>query len=79
MFQSLLRSPSLSAFLAAWLIAAACVGTLALLQGAVPGIESLGRIDPARPSSARGVPWAPSRDLMFEGSAAGKEPVTILP
>jgi hypothetical protein len=71
-------SQSLSTLLAAWLIAAACIGTIALLQGSVPGIEAVGRIDPERPSR-RGMPLPLSRDLMFEGSEAGKEPVTIIP
>jgi hypothetical protein len=79
MFQSLSQPQSLSTLLAAWLIAAACIGTIALLQGSVPGIEAVGRIDPERPSSARGMPLPLSRDLMFEGSEAGKEPVAIIP
>jgi hypothetical protein len=79
MFQSLLQSQSLSALLAAWLIAAACIGTLALLQTTVPGVEAVGRIDPERPSSVRGMPLPSNRDLMFEGSAAGKEGATALP
>ena len=54
-------SQSLSALLAVWLIAAACVGTIALLQATVPGIEAVGRIDPSRPSSARGIAWPSGR------------------
>ena len=72
-------SQSLSALLAVWLIAAACVGTIALLQATVPGIEAVGRIDPSRPSSARGIAWPSGRELMLEGAAAGKEGATALP
>jgi hypothetical protein len=72
----MLPSASLSALLAVSLIAAAFIGATGLFQQIVPGIETAGRIDPSRPSSARGIPWPSSRDLMFEGSAAGKEGAT---
>jgi hypothetical protein len=70
---------SLSTLLVVWLIAAACVATIALLQTTVPGIEAVGRIDPSRPSSARGIAWPSSRELMLEGVAAEKEGATALP
>lgn len=46
-------SQSLPNLLAAWLIAAACIGTVALLRETVPDAEATGRVDPAKPMSAR--------------------------
>jgi len=72
-------SRSLSTLLAAWLIAAACAGSIALLQRTVPGIDAVGRIDPSRPSSVRPVPMPFSLELMRGRPEAGNEPVLIVP
>jgi hypothetical protein len=56
---------SLSNLLAAWLIAAACIGTVALSQETVPDAEATGRVDPASPASVRPMARQSSRDLMF--------------
>jgi hypothetical protein len=40
--------------------------TIAPACGLADQAEAVGRIDPSRPSSARGVPWTSSRDLMLE-------------
>ena len=46
-------SHSLSNLLAAWVIATASVGAIALLREAAPDAEAIGRVDPAKPISAR--------------------------
>jgi hypothetical protein len=46
-------SQTMSNLLAAWLIATASVGAIVLLHDTVQDAEAIGRVDPAKPVSAR--------------------------
>jgi len=49
-------SQTMSNLLAAWLIATASVGAIGLLHETVQDAEAIGRVDPAKPISARSAP-----------------------
>lgn len=71
-------SQSQSELLAAWLIAAVCIGAVTLWQETVPDAQAVSRIDSSSRSIARGVPWASSRDLMLQRPEA-EEDSPIMP
>jgi len=63
-------SQSRSNLFAAWLIATACIGAIALMRETVPGAEATGRVDPAKPMSARQAPqqrFRPDVDYRHRG------------
>lgn len=67
----------LSGLIAAWLIAAVCIGFLVPLRQTVPTIEITGRTHPSKLSTAAPAPNRPAREMPFGRTDAedGSAPV----
>jgi hypothetical protein len=72
-------SSNLSGLIAAWLIAAACIGLIVPLRQTLPTIEITARTHPPRPSLTAPAPKPSAREMPFGRTDLEEHSIPIAP